>query len=167
MRESKWYFTLINNDETAIEYVVICIDDEFDRYIQQLRDSRTDIINAFGSHTVPALSVRFPNIALVKTLPISREEDIEESIDNSWGMWAEMPLQPVLDLLHSSGQLTTAEILGLLRESEVDGSSARLCMVEQNLVYVIINPGDSNESIDTEYISDKLLPFPTTTNLIQ
>lgn len=159
MKKDNWYFTLIDNSTTAVEYVVICVDEEFERYIKQMRSAWMNLHAELNGNSNPEVSVQFPHVALVKSLPASREEDVEESIDNANGMWAKLPLQPVHDLLYTSGQLDRQAIFALLRESEVSGSKARLVMEKSNLVYLIIDPGDSSEyiPIHTDFLNSNIV----------
>lgn len=157
MTKHDWYFTIISNNDSALEYAVICTDVAFERYIKQMSSAWMNLHDALNGNSNPEVSVQFPHVALVKSLPTSREEDVEESIDNANGMWAKLPLQPVHDLLYTSGQLERHAIFALLRESEVSGSKARLIMEKPNLVYLTIDPGDSSKNIHTAYFNSDII----------
>ena len=164
MSRHGWYFTIVSHGETAIEYAVFCVNDEFDHYIQTLRAARQGLQVALRHDTDPTLKVAYPNIALVKTLVTTSEEAMEEAIDNTSGFWAQLPLQPMQEILHESGHLTDAEVLNLLRETEVSGSHARLVMNSPDHPYFTIDPGDADTNIETSYISRHLLPTNTLTD---
>jgi hypothetical protein len=157
MRKHNWYFTIISTNASAIEYAVICVDEEFDRHIERMRDVWTRLHDELGDDSNPVVSVQFPHVSMVKTLPTSREEDVEESIDNASGMWAKLPLRPLHDLLYTSGQLERNAIFELLLESEVSGSKARLAMEKPDLVNLIIDPGDSSKYISTDYFNNDII----------
>ena len=158
MSRHGWYFTIVSHGETAIEYAVFCVNDEFDHYIQTLRAARQGLQVALRHDTDPTLKVAYPSVALVKTLVTTSEEALEDAIDNTSGFWAQLPLQPMQEILHESGHLTDAEVLNLLRETEVSGSHARLVMNSPDHPYFTIDPGDADTNIETSYISSHLLP---------
>jgi len=164
MSRHGWYFTIVSYSDTAIEHAVICIDDEFDGYIHRMRAAWTDLDTAFGEDGKPTVELVFPNVALVKTLNGVCAEDMDNCIDNASGFWARLPLQPIQELLHASGQLTRSEILDFLRETEVSGSKARLHMYKPGHVNVIVDPSDSTEFIRTEFINTTLLPVDNNPN---
>ena len=161
MSRHGWYFTIIGHGETAIEYAVFCVDDEFDRTVQTLRDTWKGLEGNLGPNSRPTLEVAYPPIALVKTLVGASEEAVDESIDSTDGFWAKLPLQPMQELLHQTGELSTVDVLGLLRETAVHGSHARLFMQDPDHICFNINPGDHSEIIETSYINPRLLPSHT------
>ena len=158
MRKHNWNFTIVNHAATAIEYAVICCDDEFHFYVQRMRDVWMQLETQFGPVCHPTVELDFPHVALVKVLAGASEEAVEESIDNTSGFWALLPLQPIQELLHESGHLKRDDVFELLRETEVSGSKARLCMDDPDHIYINIDPGDSHTHIDTSYINIELLP---------
>jgi len=164
MSRHGWYFTIVSHGETAIEYAVFCVDDEFDHCIQNLRAARQGLQVTLGHDRDPSLEVAYPHVALVKTLVSTSEEALEDAIDNTSGFWADLPIQPIQELLHEAGQLRREDVLNLLRETEVSGSHARLIMKHPDHPYFLIEPGDYSETIETSYISRHLLPTNTLTD---
>ena len=144
MRNSNWYYTVVLDGESAIEYAVVCVDDTFDEYIKHLRAAGKGLAEKFGEDASPAISIAYPHVALVKVLHVHSQEDLEESIDNADGAWGELPLAPLQELLFDSGELDKSFIFASLRETEVEGSTARLEMLNPNHVRLVIDPGDSS-----------------------
>jgi hypothetical protein len=157
MSRHGWYFTIVSNPESAIEYVVVYINNDFDRYVREMRTAAQTLESMFGVASTPSISVEYPDVALLKVISSHDPEALEEAIDNSTGRWGRLPLQPLKELLHSSGALSTADVFKLLRESEVEGSTARLRMDDRNFC-LDINPTDSSERFDADYFDINLLP---------